>query len=61
MNAKKCDRCGAYYDIKQKAGIVRYSNTGVCVAWLSAIKDLCPSCYAELKDWLNALKERDSK
>ena len=61
MNAKKCDRCGAYYEIKQKAGIVRYSNAGVCVAWLSAIKDLCPSCYAELKDWLNALKERETK
>lgn len=59
MNAKKCDRCGAFYETGQKAGIVRYSNIGVYSVWLSVIKDLCPSCYAELKDWFNASKERE--
>ena len=48
MNAKKCDRCGAYFT-KAEDGIR-------IMLWDTKIlkfrrQDLCPSCYQDLKQW----------
>ena len=52
-DAKKCDRCGRFYDI--------YGNVDNAVSFrfvsrwdttLQPIYDLCPDCMEELKNWL---------
>lgn len=52
MNAKKCDRCGSFYEGDggyKKAGDLRLIRSGVfnddCV-------DLCPHCQLSLRGWL---------
>lgn len=47
-DAKKCDRCGKYYDVKDRTvylynGAPRRNNP----------LDLCDECAADLKKWLN--------
>ena len=61
MNAKKCDRCGRYYDKNSKhrdesfseeayaAGAQIYnSNNKYWGAW-----DLCDDCLTEFFNWVN--------
>lgn len=48
-NAKKCDRCGVYYDPYDRLILVRRSN------WVSQREffDLCPKCNHKLERWMN--------
>ena len=65
MNAKKCDRCGRYYDkntehliggnipIRYAAGVQIYDNSEADrKAW-----DLCDDCLMEFFNWVNMKKE----
>ena len=56
-NAKKCDRCGAFYDIKENP-ILSIERTGTPYInnKYSKYIDLCPQCLEELKQWLNLKK-----
>lgn len=49
--ARKCDRCGTFYDIP-KTGEV----SGICwmygVETVGSPRDLCPKCTDELSDWM---------
>lgn len=44
-NAKKCDRCGAFYDSYKSKYILVTNN-------FNSIKDLCPVCNDALESWL---------
>ena len=46
MEAKKCDRCGDYYDPYD-----RHDGDEVNVCDLFEEKDLCPSCHVKLNVW----------
>ena len=55
MNARKCDRCGAFY--VPENGIKKYA-----LSW-RGIKgeqkmDLCPLCSDELRDFADSYKDR---
>lgn len=59
MNAKKCDRCGSYYDKYGKPPyVVRktsdFSETTEAV-------DLCKMCSLELSEWFLAKKLGESE
>ena len=47
--AKKCDRCGKFYDIFQQKRKFRIEAD--CVQYGRTL-DLCESCYAELEKWV---------
>lgn len=55
--AKKCDRCGKYYDknIEHKQNINGrlYYEDGMC---FTIFKDLCDECLEELHMFLNGAK-----
>ena len=67
MNAKKCDRCGAFYDsYKRKAketdgdkikSFFQGNRDGIRMSksdgYISPHIDLCPSCLEELLRWLD--------
>lgn len=60
-SAKKCDRCGAFYQkddfSKNNKGLELSSFNGL--AWDRL--DLCPECSHFLKEWFkNPIKERES-
>lgn len=44
--AKKCDRCGKYYD-------PYYTEILLAKGALQNVIDLCPECERELTDWLS--------
>lgn len=51
--AKKCDRCGSYYDLYDyDIGIIKSEVYHEFI-------DLCPVCHAALKDWLNVCKKKE--
>lgn len=49
-NAKKCDRCGAFYVIFTREYIVMKKNLGDVI-------DLCPDCHQKLKNWIHRNEE----
>ncbi len=49
-DAKKCDRCGMFFELYKKPIIL--SKKGI---WDTV--DLCPNCGAELERWLWQYKE----
>ena len=49
-NAKKCDRCGAFYVICTRDYIVMERN-------LADVIDLCPDCHQKLKSWIHRNEE----
>lgn len=66
MNAKKCDRCGKFYTIKEPNAIEAIKALGTSFAELSTPErtnkaisalntaiDLCENCEKEFKKWLN--------
>ncbi len=69
MDAKKCDRCGAFYINDSTAGW--YSNcTNVNSLYLAKFistsakdktVDLCCECRHDLDEWFNKLKKEDTK
>lgn len=54
MNAKKCDRCGNYYDknVKPEFGLGRRNSLNDYLDYV----DLCKKCTDELEEWFNAEK-----
>ncbi len=61
MQAKKCDRCGGFYEeapSKAKLTLTRYSNTAS--RYMKTV-DLCLSCEASLVVWFNKYKEENDK
>lgn len=65
--ARKCDRCGKYYDENKKyvCGLGRVQIIGLCFAAIndnySSKIDLCDECLGKVKELLNTdmLKERE--
>ena len=65
MNAKKCDRCGRYFDpifsisekITEKASkkliVANYDGAGVVHYSSKSCFDLCPQCYDEITNWFD--------
>lgn len=60
MVAKKCDRCGSYYDtafenpveaLARSLASVLYGNE--LLEKIESCVDLCPKCAEELVNWLN--------
>lgn len=52
-DARKCDRCGRFYDIYGQANnAVGFRFVNKWGGRLQEIYDLCPDCMEELKDWL---------
>lgn len=68
MNAKKCDRCGAYYDKNKKHKTFgRISGGVISGIWMVDRNgtnerrfDLCDDCIGDLKEFLN-IKEPDEE
>lgn len=58
MNAKKCDRCGAFYEQKATDGMYKYKVIKDGYPY-SAVIDLCPNCTDELEKWV-VEKEKDN-
>lgn len=54
MDAKKCDRCGSYYDKYSKPTIVLGKNHEF--RDFPETIDLCKKCTDELEEWFNAEK-----
>ena len=52
--AKKCDRCGNYYDNNERKRIMGFSVIGIKIRTLCHYKnmDLCDICVDELYDFL---------
>jgi hypothetical protein len=66
-NAKKCDRCGAFY-VKNTRFITRVCRSktvldGVCFRTrdygVTGSMDLCDDCIAEVKVFLSGKKEKE--
>ena len=60
MIAKKCDRCGKLYEeynlsnnSKKINGMMLLNISSNQHYYGHSLKDLCPSCSAELVKWLN--------
>ena len=51
-DAKKCDRCGAYYEFKND--FIRICDEK---GYSMGSYDLCPSCMNELKKFLRGKKD----
>lgn len=47
-NAKKCDRCGKYYDVKNRAVYLYIGSPN-----RNDPLDLCDECASDLKKWLD--------
>ncbi len=59
MDAKKCDRCGAFYvpvsaqtDIKTNLQMVASAVNKTKPKHITDICDLCPECVKKFYDWL---------
>lgn len=50
--AKKCDRCGSYYQLDREMGV--FTNLAESDEFCKRFKsyDLCPSCRDAFKDWV---------
>ena len=53
--ARKCDRCGAFYD-EPETGEVSGIYWMYGVAAVGSPRDLCPKCTDELSDWMEGGK-----
>lgn len=67
MNARKCDRCGKFYEVvdKQKEreyGIVRKIKTdmGFKTKTKNRSLDLCEPCYKEFLTYVKPKKEKNN-
>ncbi|MBR4451576.1 MAG: hypothetical protein IKS39_07070 [Clostridia bacterium] len=54
MTALKCDRCGAFCDIRSARSEVKFSfvSTKSIICDVQE-RDFCPFCTEELKKWMN--------
>lgn len=51
-DAKKCDRCGEFYNNEPRPSFIIIKNT-----YSFPCIDLCPKCIEELKKWLELKNE----
>ena len=66
MNARKCDRCGEYYEVDEKKkereyGVVRKIKTDMGfnrTSTKSRSLDLCEPCYREFLAYVKPKKEK---
>lgn len=65
MDAKKCDRCGEYYDPDVNIGHIgddRFFKHHGCLYFYpvesSPRIDLCPKCSNEFEAWLNGVYDK---
>ena len=54
-DAKKCDRCGAFYKVNTKSRIV-YEYYGSGVSKTKNCGDLCERCSSKFDKWWNKFK-----
>ena len=54
-DAKKCDRCGAFYETYDQKIIIK-KDTGLRIITM----DLCPVCQDSIESWLT-LKPKEAK
>ena len=61
MIARKCDRCGAFYDSPKEGELAGFQ--WVCGPSWSRLKliDLCPDCTDKLSDWLEPSEEKPNR
>ena len=61
MIARKCDRCGAFYDSPKEGELAGFQ--WVCGPSWSRLKliDLCPDCTDRLSDWLEGSELEQKK
>ena len=58
-DAKKCDRCGRFYDIyKPDDNAVGFRFIDSAEYPLRPVYDLCPDCMGELINWLTKPEEK---
>ena len=55
-NAKKCDRCGEFYEPRKNKYIIIDTNKGITRESL----DLCPMCVTSFVDWLNEYMNQEA-
>lgn len=55
-NAKKCDRCGKYYDKNDRKMWLYTANPDARNAL-----DLCDECVTELKKWFDESKDENNE
>ena len=53
-DAKKCDRCGSFYDTYYPTIIIK-RDTGLTIRTI----DLCPACQDSIESWLD-LKPKEA-
>lgn len=65
MNARKCDRCGKFYEVDEKKkereyGVVHKTKTdmGFKTKTKSRSLDLCEPCYKEFLAYVKPKKEK---
>lgn len=59
MNARKCDRCGEFYDEyatecnSKESDTVLFVNTASSITYITQKEfNLCQKCMSELKKWM---------
>ena len=58
--ARKCDRCGAHYDlVKGRPFSIMIFNYDEIAN--NKTFDLCPDCMAELRNWIDEKKGKDNE
>ena len=70
-NAKKCDRCGKYYEEREMNAFEAVAKsiekaftpqTEIkCIMAIEGLLDLCPACSKSLKEWVKGAKKEDGK
>ena len=68
-NAKKCDRCGSFYQEVEATAIETIANSMAAIfepkmvlqniAAIEKLLDLCPSCSESLKRWLKGKEDAE--
>lgn len=53
MDAKKCDRCGSYfdYDPSAKNNFIAFGHKDIVVGRNFPTKDICPNCMESFMEW----------
>lgn len=65
MDAKKCDRCGAFYDkygSSKQATEIKIINGDTCNRCAcDKSYELCPECMREVETWINEKREEGAE
>lgn len=52
MNAKKCDRCGSYYEPTNEGNNALKIFNIFSLVGMKITRDICPDCMDDLQKWL---------